>query len=416
MDPLLYQTFQQLGLATGLGLLVGLQREHAESKLAGLRTFPLITVLGTVCGLLGAEGGAWIVAVGLIAVVAVIAIGNVAKIHAGQAEPGVTTEAALLLMYAVGAYLTAGPYVVAIAVGGGVAVLLQFKEELHGLVDRLGDPDLRAIMQFVLIACIVLPILPDKAFGPYQVFNPFETWLLVVLIVGISLGGYIAYKFLGRSAGILLGGIFGGAISSTATTVAWSRRVTGAGESSLPAAVVILIATAAVYVRVLIEISVISAEFLRSAAAPVSIMMTLAVAPALVLWWRFRRGQHDLPEQDSPKDLRAAIGFAVLYVGVLFGLSAGKEYLGAQGLYLVAGLSGLTDMDAITLSTSRMVARDRVAAATGWRLIVTAAMSNLVFKAGIVAVLGPRRLLTVVAACFGLSLAGGLALLLLWPE
>jgi len=97
-------------------------------------------------------------------------------------------------------------------------------------------------------------------------------------------------------------------------------------------------------------------------------------------------------------------------------LAAAKEYLGAQGLYLVAGLSGLTDMDAITLSTSRMVARDQVTAATGWRLIVTAAMSNLVFKAGIVAVLGPRRLLGIVAACFGLSLAGALALLLLWPE
>lgn len=415
MDPTLYQTFQQLGLAVGLGLLVGLQREHAESKLAGLRTFPLITVLGTVCGLLGTAGGAWIVAAGLVGVVAVIAVGNVAKIHAGQAEPGVTTEAALLLMYAVGAYLTVGPYAVAIAVGGGVAVLLQFKAELHGVVYRLGDPDLRAIMQFVLIACIVLPILPDQAFGPYQAFNPFETWMLVVLIVGISLGGYIAYKFLGRNAGILLGGVLGGAISSTATTVAWSRRVAAAGESSLPAAVVILIATAAVYVRVLIEISVISAEFFRSAAAPVSVMAALAVLPALVLWWRIRSGQHDLPEQEGPKDLRAAIGFALMYVGVLFGLAAAKEYLGPQGLYLVAGLSGLTDMDAITLSTSRMVSLDQVAATTGWRLIVTAAMSNLLFKAGIVAVVGPRQMLGVVASCFGLSFVGGLALLLFWP-
>ena len=148
---------------------------------------------------------------------------------------GATTDVTILLMYAVGALLVTGPIAVAVAIGGAAAVLLQFKPELHGFAQRLGDQDLRAIMQFVLITCIILPLLPhrtiplpfwpDPPYGYLNVFNPFEIWLMVVLIVGMSLGGYILYKFLGQDAGTLFGGILGGAISSTATTVSYARMV-----------------------------------------------------------------------------------------------------------------------------------------------------------------------------------------------
>ena len=136
-------------------------------------------------------------------------------------HPGITTDVAMLLMFVVGAFLVVGPTAVAVAVGGGVAVLLQFKPELHNIAKRLGDEDLRAVMQFVLITCISLPILPDRAFGPDQFFqlgsstpdlnvlNPREIWLMVVLIVGVTLSGYIIYKYFGRNAGIMLGRHFG---------------------------------------------------------------------------------------------------------------------------------------------------------------------------------------------------------------
>ena len=142
---------------------------------------------------------------------------------------------------------------VAVAVGGTVAVLLQFKPELHGIAEKLGDEDLRAIMQFVLISCIILPILPNEQFGlshlfpqfpaELDVFNPYFTWLMVVLIVGMSLGGYILYKFLGQNAGIFLGGVLGGIISSTAATVSYSRQArldNGKGSGARSAAVVIM--------------------------------------------------------------------------------------------------------------------------------------------------------------------------------
>jgi uncharacterized membrane protein (DUF4010 family) len=295
-------------------------------------------------------------------------------------------------------------------------VLLQFKPEMHGFVRRFGDGESRAIMRFVLIACIILPVLPDKGFGPYAVFNPFETWLLVVMIVGISLAGYIAYKFLGANVGTIAGGILGGAISSTATTVSYSRRAASQPQLAPLAATVILIATAVVYIRVLAEIRFMAPAFLPVAAGPVLVLMTLAVVPAVALWWFSRKAGHEMPEQDNPAEFREALFFALMYVAVLFGLAAAKNYFGQRGLYTVAALSGLTDMDAITLSASRMVARGEITEGVGWRMIVLAAMANLVFKAGLVASLGNWRMFGWVAALFGLSLVGGVTLIFVWPD
>ena len=172
-------------------------------------------------------------------------------------------------MFGVGAMLPVAPLAVAIAIGGGVAILLQFKIELHAFAEKLGMSDLKAIMQFVLITFIILPILPNRAFGPFEVLNPFETWLMVVLIVGMSLGGYIVYKFFGRDAGILLGGVLGGAISSTATTVSYARRAKDSAMSTRIASIVIMIASTVVFARVLIEIAVVSPAMFRVAAPPI---------------------------------------------------------------------------------------------------------------------------------------------------
>jgi len=218
----------QLAIALGLGLLVGLQREHVTKRLGGVRTFPLVTMLGAISGLLAQSFGGWMVAAGLLALTGIIVIGDLAELREDKLDPGVTTEVAMLLMFVIGAYLVVGRREVAIALGGAVAVLLQFKGELHGIARKLGEDDLRAIMQFVLISCIILPVLPDKTYGPYAVINPRNIWLMIVLIVGLSLSGYIAYKFFGSKVGVVLSGILGGLISSTATTVsstsmAWRR-------------------------------------------------------------------------------------------------------------------------------------------------------------------------------------------------
>jgi uncharacterized membrane protein (DUF4010 family) len=362
------------------------------------------------------------VAAGFAGVIVLVAVGTFTQFLADEADRGLTTEFAILLMYGVGAYVIVGDMRIAVAVGAGVAVLLQFKPELHGIAARLGDEDLRAIMQFALITCIVLPVLPNKAYGPYAVLNPRQVWLMVVLIVGISLGGYIAYKFFGARAGVLASGILGGLISSTATTASYARRNAAAPAASPLDALVIAIASSMVYARVLTEIAVVAPGFLRQAVVPIGVMALVSIASALVWTWRSTDRTTELPEQGNPTRLGSAVLFGGIYALVLFALAVVKDQLGNQGLYAVAALSGLTDMDAITLSTAqitRQASGDGSAGidpATGWRLIVVAAIANLVFKAGIVALLGSRRLTHYILALFALpALAGGL-MLLFWSD
>jgi uncharacterized membrane protein (DUF4010 family) len=316
----------------------------------------------------------------------------------------------------VGAYLPVGQWVIGVAVGAGTAVLLQFKPELHGIAVWLGDKDMRAIMQFVLITCVILPVLPNQAYGPLEVFNPFEAWLMVVLIVGISLGGYLLYRLFGSSAGVLLGGMLGGAISSTATTVSYARRAARQRKAVPPAAAAIMVASAVVYVRVLIEVAVVAPKLLTEVVGPVLLMMLVTLLPAVLLWVWFRKERATMPQQENPTQIRSAIAFGLMYAIVLVALAAVKQYFSDRELFVVAGLSGLTDMDALTLSTARMVKADQLVAAQAWRLVVVGLMSNLIFKGAIVAWLGHPRLFKFIVLLFAVPVTAGLALLLFWPE
>jgi uncharacterized membrane protein (DUF4010 family) len=403
--------FQQLGIALGLGLLVGLQRESAASPLAGVRTFPLVTVLGTICGLLSQAFGGWVLAAGIIALVVIIYIGKIIEMSKGHPDPGITTEVALLLMFAVGAYLVVGDRAAAIAIGGGAAVLLHFKGELHGIVARLGANDLKAIMQFALISLVILPVLPNRTYGPFDVLNPRNIWWMVVLIVGINLGGYIAYKFLGQRAGITLGGVLGGLISSTATTVSYAKRAAAAPGAIGPAAIIIMIASTVVFARLLLEIATVAPAFLPTAAPWLTALLLLSAVSSFALWFRSDKKHEEMPEQENPSELKSALVFGLIYAVVLFVVAAVKELYGSRGLYAVAALSGLTDVDAITLSTAQLVNAGRLNADDGWKLIVVAAISNLIFKAVAVAALGRRKLLVRILPAYGIVIVAGLLML-----
>ena len=411
----LSSVFQQLGIALGLGLLVGLQRERTDPRLAGFRTFPLVTVLGTLGGLLGVTFGGWVVGLGLVALSGVIIVGNLIEPKTADSNPGITSEIAMLVMFLVGAYLSSGYKEAAVAVGGGVAVLLHLKPQMHAVASKIGDRDFKAIMQFVLISLVILPVLPNRFLGPYDVLNPQHIWLMVVLIVGISLGGYVIYKLFGEKAGTLAGGILGGLISSTATTVSYARRSRQPESSPGLAAVVIIVASSIVFLRVIILINVAAPEFLKAAGPPFAIMLAAGALLSAAIWLLNRKEQSRMPEQENPSELKAALLFGLLYALVLVAAAAAKDYFGDKGLYLVSVASGLTDMDAITLSITQLVRSGNIEGQTGWRLILVAAMSNLVFKGIVVAVLGEFRLFKQVALLFLLVFAVGLLLLFLWP-
>jgi uncharacterized membrane protein (DUF4010 family) len=409
------QVWQQLGISLGLGLLVGLQREWAEPKAAGIRTFALITVFGTVCSILAARFGGWVLAGGIIALGATMVVANLRRVRADDAHPGPTTEVAALVMFAVGALLATGRIPEAIAIGGGVALLLHWKQPLHGFVERIGEAEIRAVFRLVLIALVILPLLPDRSYGPYEVLNPFRIWLMVVLIVGISLGGFLVSRYVGARTGSVLSGLLGGLISSTATTVSYARRSKVTPEASPLSALVVMIASTIVFLRVALEVTLVAPEIVGQVLPQFGVMglwMGLISVAAYVL---ARQEKAAPPEPKDPSNLVAAVIFGGLYTLVLLAVATAREHLGSAGLYLVAALSGLTDMDAITLSTAQLIRAERLDVDTGWRMMLIGALSNILFKGGVIAILGHPRLLRRVAVLFGFSVAGGLLLLWLWP-
>ncbi|HMY27422.1 MAG TPA: MgtC/SapB family protein [Agitococcus sp.] len=404
---------QILATAFGLGLLVGLQREKAASALAGIRTFPLISLMGAMTGLVAQHFGGWILASGFITLAIVILSAKFALFKSNQ-DLGITTEVAALLMYIVGAYLTFGDATIAIVVGALTAVLLQMKDVLHDFVRKMGERDILAIMRFVAIALVILPILPNQNYGPFHVLNPYDIWRMVVLIVAISLMGYAAYKVFKDKAGTLLAGILGGLISSTATTVSYARNTKTLPETSSLAALAIMLASTVSVIRVTLAFMVVSPSATSVIAPPLLTLFATMVIICVVLYFSRSGETHTMPEPDNPAELTSAIVFGLLYGGIIFAVAAAKEMFGQQSLYLIAMISGLTDVDAITLSTGRLVEGQRLEAHTGWQLVMIAIMANLVFKWGAVAVLGNKVLLKKLTVIFGAAFMVGLGILAGW--
>ncbi len=411
------QAFAAVAIAMGLGLLVGLQRERSESAIAGIRTVPLISVLGALCGLLVGTVGGWLTGVGLLGVIASTVIGNIARLRRGDAESGITTEITLLVMFALGVMVALMPEQreVPVAVGVGVAALLNAKVALHTFVAKMGEKDVRAVLQFAVITFIILPVLPNQSMGPYGTLNPHRTWLMVVLVTGISLAGYAAYKLVGQRTGAVLAGILGGSVSSTATTVYASRHARTLPASATISGLVITLASAVVFVRVLVEMAVVSPELLRAAALPIGVMMGVAALCAVVFWWVSNGDDTRLPEQENPSELKAALLFAAIYALVRLAAAAAQDQFGEAGLYAVACFAGIADMDAITLTSARMVKEGTIEPGFGWRVVVIASISNLVSKAIIAGALGGPRLLARVIVPFALIGAAGIALIFILP-
>ena len=409
------ELLQSFGTALGLGLLVGLQREWVQNRVAGIRTFALLSLFGALCGLLGLVYGGWVIAAALIAFVSIVIIGHLAEMKNQEPDSGLTTEMAMLVMFATGIITIHGHRLIAVVIAGSVMVLLQSKKPLHAMVRRIGEDDLREIARLVLLGLVILPALPNREMGYLDVLNPFAIWLMVVLIVGISLAAYLAGKFLSGTKGTALTGILGGLISSTATTASLARRSRDHGACGISLAAITLIASAIVFVRVIVEVAIAAPAHLQKMLPPLMAMMFwFGLVAAIVHRISEKSGKH-VADESPPSELKSAVIFGLLYAVVLLVVAAAREHFGDSGLYIAAAISGLTDMDAITLSTSRLVSTASLDTSTAWRMIIVGGMANMLFKAGLVLVLGARAFIKPVLLGMGVALLGGLALLALWP-
>jgi len=400
-----------LGIALALGLLIGLQREWALDKPIGLRSFGLISLLGGFAALFLDSAGGWPLAAGLLALAIVLAT----KTHSSE-HSGVTTLVAALVAYLIGAAAVAGHWMHATVLAGLVTLVLHWKKPMHGVVERLGENDLATITRFVLITLVILPILPDRAFGPWEVFNPFETWLLVVLIVAINLAGYVAFRLIGERAGGWLAGIVGGLVSSTATTFSYAQLTRRGVHLGPVAALVILTASTVVYARIALEISFVAPALTQEIIGPATTMGAFLLVGSLTVFLLLKnRTQAELPDRNNPAQLKMALSFGAIYVAVLFAVAAARDWIGNDAVYIVAFVSGLTDVDALTLSVSSLFGNEKLDADTAWRAIFLASLSNLSFKTALAVAVGSASLRRWILWTGLPVLLGGAGILTLWP-
>jgi len=401
------EALPQFLTSLAVGLLIGLERERNPSAKAGLRTFALVAMFGTMTALLSTKTGtSWLIAAGLLAIAIMIVAAYFNTPNAAN-DPGTTTVIALLLSYGLGAMIWLGLAKLAVMLAIGITALLYLKPELRGFTQKLSRHDLLAVLQFSVLTFIVLPILPDQSYGPYGAVNPHQAWLMVVLISGISLAGYAALHAVGTRYGALLLGFFGGLASSTATTMIYAKHGKNNQAMLNLAASVIVIASLVVIVRLMVVSSVLAYGTLPGLFPVLSGGLLFGLI-AVLYHRRKMRDTTDLkiPETSNPAELHSALSFGALYVVVLLVAAWMKDVAGSQGLYMVALISGLTDVDAITLSSLRLYNLGQLSEHQTVTAIAIAFVSNLAFKFGMVIFIGGRELAKRIASSFAAIACG----------
>jgi uncharacterized membrane protein (DUF4010 family) len=395
-------------LSTGIGLLVGLERERNPAAKAGVRTFALIAILGTLGALLGeVMDSAWPATAGVLAVGTALIAAHLRDPATIREDSGTTTIVAALVVFFLGAINFHGYRVVAVALGVSMTVLLYFKAELEQFSKKLTPKDIRSMLQFAVLSAVILPLLPNRSFGPYDVLNPFNVWLMVVLIAGISLAGYVAWRLTLERHGLLLTGVLGGVVSSTATTLVYARHVKAGTQTPSSALFVILLANATMLVRVFVLVAIIAPAAAAGAAAVLGPALLGALAGVLNSWRSAGKAPSD--EDDgyrNPTNLLIALSFAAAYAVVLVLAAWAVDTIGDRGVYGLALISGLTDVDPITLSSLRLLDSGALQQQAALTAVALAVGSNLVVKAALTIGIGGAGLARPAVLSFALPLAG----------
>jgi uncharacterized membrane protein (DUF4010 family) len=412
-------------VAVAAGALIGIERQQSQAlknkpHLGGVRTFPLIALAGALAGLTVHGTGMWPVLIAMAVLGSLLVVDYYQQWHRDEA-PGVTTEIAALITFLLGVLAvlpdvpipTGQRYLLIISSAAVVMALLSYKEPLHQVVERFSLDDMYATARFVILALVILPLLPNRTYGPFQVLNPFNIGLMVVLIAAVSFTGYVVTRALGAKQGLTLTGLVGGLVSSTAVTVTLSSKARQAGTLVLPAVIAMITAWSTMFLRILVIVGIVDQGLLRGLWS-LGIMALAGYATALVFYLRSRREmlKADAIRLRNPFELGLALRFGLFYAVVIFVSKAAQDLLGDQGLYVTAFFAGLADVDAISLSVARFH-QQGMALGTAVTAIILAASTNTIVKAGIAVWIGGRRLaLPAVVGALVILLAGSLSLFL----
>jgi uncharacterized membrane protein (DUF4010 family) len=405
-------------IAILLGALVGIEREKRKAEeqepghIAGLRTFTLLALLGAAAGFLSKNlSSPWILAAALLVVGAFIVAGYFVTMRSSDGGKGLTTEVAAIIVFLLGALVMFGERELAIGLGVVTASVLAYKQPLHGFVEKLGWDDVYAGLRLLIATFIALPLLPNQAIDPWGALNPYKLWLLVILISSLSLVGYVLTRWLGPARGTALTGLTGGLVSSTAVTLSFAEEAREKPENAAALACGILLAWAVMFLRVIVLVAVVNRALLAQVLVPFAVMAVAASGYAAFLYFRDGRVDGERPKGEvdvrNPFSLVEAAKFGALFAVVLLAVKIVQEHFPPSGLYAVAALAGLTDVDAITLSMSEFAQSGEARVAV--IAIVIAATSNTIVKCAMAFVLGGAELGKKLIAATAVALAAGLA-------
>lgn len=384
------EIFLQLGLALAIGLLLGLERgwhgrtEDEGDRIAGIRTFALTGMLGGVSGWLADLMAPSLPAFALLALGGLLALSYWLRLREDD-DLGLTTEVALLLTFVLGVASVIGDMAPVAAVAVVAAILLSMKPTLHHWVRQIERFELESLFKLALISVVILPLLPDRGYGPGEVLNPYELWWAVVIVAGLSFVGYLAIRIVGTQFGMLATGLFGGLASSTSTTLALARLVRADGSLSQTAAVGIVLAGSVTFLRIVALVAVFEPALVAPLVWPMVTMAATGLAGAglmQVFAGGERASQDKIPDIGNPLALKTALGFGVVLAVVLIAVHYLRGWLGSEGVFVAAAFSGITDVDALTISVSRLIDQD-LPLIDGAVAIFIAASVNTIVKAGI---------------------------------
>jgi len=407
-------------IAIALGVLVGLEREfsHAKEKhksFAGIRTFTIAAIVGAMIGYLGSNYSYWIIIAGLICF-AIVTVSFYIVETTITKHFGATTELASLAVFVIGMLCMINQVRLAIISAIVVTLTLSLKDPLHTLAKKISKQDIYSTLKFAIIAFMVLPFLPNQTYGPYDVLNPYKIWLVVVLISAISLVGYIAMKFVGAKKGMGLTGFLGGFVSSTAVSMSMSNASKTVKNIVNPFVLAMVIASSTMFFRVLVVNGILNRAVLPKLIIPLVAMGVAGGISALFVW---TRKDDDVPEKEkalknirSPFTIGPALKFAVFFIIVLFVAKIGSVYLGSKGVYLTAALSGLADVDALTVSVAELTNTGIITTSVAVNALIIGVIINTLVKAGIANIFGSKEFKRKINVIFAAIIAVGLISLL----
>ncbi|HHP0460594.1 TPA: MgtC/SapB family protein [Vibrio harveyi] len=409
-----------LFVALLLGAIVGTQRGWVMrnsvegSRVAGIRTFSLVGLLGGLVGILANLYTPLLLGFALIALVILACIAFVIQQKKSE-DISITGVVSLVITFVLGSLAVSGEPALAAAAAVITAVVLDNKRELHQALQRLQEYELDAALRLLLISIVLLPLLPNQAYGPWNALNPYEIWWMVVLIASISFVGYFAIKIGGAKRGILFTSVFAGLSSSTALTLQFSHLSREQSSISPLLASGILLSCGTMFPRLLIVLSVINPQLVTLLWPIVMIMMIALYFPA---WWIWRRSEVGKVEQSNkqtnPLALQSALFFGVVLAVIMLLSHALSDLFGNAGVMILSALSGITDVDAISLALGRQ-STQTLSVETAALGILIAASVNTVVKMGMVVAIGDKALWRrVVPVMVGCVLSGAILFLALY--